>query len=185
MHLPKESMPLPSKPIPLNCNKIVAKVGVTQWPFEFKNLDRYSIVDKNGYYYDESESLREELSKQIPIDFQTKNSSEKSLVLGFSVYHRVHNYGWAWLSALTYGLVPIKLDAEGDLELRVYDEEGNFIKEYKSSKFETDVYIGVWFLPLALSNRWRTAKELLPDRMAFALNELLQQAAQDRIFNCN
>lgn len=185
VNLPKRDTPKPHVLPRMNCEKIEVRVGYYLEPFEYKNIEHHSLGDINHYTYADEDIFVKQLQRNINIKILPNNTNTKSLTLGFGTTYTTHNYGWLWVSILTYGLFPVMLDGETKLSLRVFDENGNIVSEYQSSTVSFDIYSGIWFWPYGwFSDRAKTARQLGPERLGSLIRELLDQAVKDRILPC-
>lgn len=177
-----------NQPVPqlkgIKCDPIKARIGFTIWPFEMRDLDRYSLGDKH-HEFDSEKDLLALIKNNIEIKILSKTSEKESITIGFSTEMNTHNYGYLWISTLTLGIVPVILDGEHYLVMRVFDKDGQFLKEYHSEKTFYDVYGGFWFWPMAVfSDRTTQAKEMALPRAEYQMRTLIEQAARDKVFSC-
>jgi len=184
LSLAKEGPPQVTVPFSRGTKPFDAHVAYTNFEnADFDFLPFASLGEPNQNYNYKTLLFKDELLKRLPVTIQSK-LSVADFTLIFSEVQNTKNYGWLWISVLSFGILPSKLDAEKYLRLKVFDSSGKLMGDYISRKFQYDVYGGIFLVvPMMFSERKKEVLSVEIVETELMLDDVLSEAIQSGTFN--
>lgn len=179
LSLAKERPPQITVPFSRGTKPFDAHVAYTNFEnSDFDFLPFASLGKPNKNYSSKTLIFKDSLLKRLPVTIQSKLSVAEFTLI-FSEVQNTKNYGWLWISALSFGILPTKLDAEKYLRLKVFDSSGKLIGDYTSRKFQYDVYGGIFLIvPMMFSERKKEVSSVELVENGLMLDDVLSQAIE-------
>ncbi len=178
LSLPKDQELLPAVEPATKFEPLSAKVSLTYSDEPaLEDLELYSIGEPEQADANRESVFKRELARYFPISIEPKNSKiPRSRIFAFSVVRKTKNWGLLWIPALTLGIIPVSLDGEASMRLKVFDQDGKLLGDFVSANYRYDVYAGIPFLiPMMFSERYRNLDKLEEERIRAVLAELSEK----------
>ena len=174
------------------CNKIPGRIASGYKNFDLEDLQRDEITgtQKTGINYDSINEgfLRE--AKIILREIENSNAVElnqgikSKYIFVFATHTGPDNLLLNWVSVLSLGIIPIKLNGLTSMSVEVYDSNGKLIYESESVKFERDTYRG-WFWILFSPKKEQISEEQFDVKaMPSMINDLINGMVKNNILDC-
>lgn len=179
LSLAKERPPQITVPFSRGTKPFNAHVAYTNFEnADFDFLPFASLGEPNQNYSKKTLLFKNEILKRLPVTIQSKLSVAEFTLI-FSEVQDTKNYGWLWFSALSFGILPTKLDAEKYMRLKVFESSGKRIGDYTSRKFQYDVYGGIFLIvPMMFSERRKDVSSVELVENGLMLDDVLSQAIE-------
>lgn len=168
------------------CNKIPGKIAmVYNYDFDLEHLRFAEIVGKDGADrrkdFDAKILLRE-IEKVGVVEIN--QDANPKYIFGFSWYVEYDYFLLPWLSALTFGVLPIKQNGEIWMKVRVFDPNGKFLYDKNSVKLEHSLYGGWLAFMFGYIGTLKKESDFYEKAMPIMINDLIDEMVNSNILDC-
>ncbi len=147
----------------------------------FADLKKNQRSDPNfdDSYFDYKITLKKSFESANFFYISDENATDYYLVFGLE--QTDYNWGVAWITALTYGLIPTYHSGKYQASLKVFSKDGNEIAVFKANELHFKRYMGFLILPFVFKNS-EDQSEVLKKYINAASTQLLNDFSQSKFY---